>query len=170
MRLLFAALALVPLTAALPAPAMAQTSNVSVGTQVVDFKGNLVGTGSGIKGEVLTVKTDRFEVALPWSSFNPNKGKLLFGMTQAELNAATEKTLADAATQMVAGMVVNGSDGVRVGLLEAVDADAATVKLDSGHRIQVPRSGVAASGGAIVIGRTAAHLQAPLPPTTEQPQ
>jgi preprotein translocase subunit YajC len=162
-RLFCAAAALVPCAALLPAaPALAQANPVTVGTQVVDVKGGLVGTVSAIKGDMLTVKTNRFEVALPWSSFNINKGKLLFGLTQAELNAATERTLAEAAAQMSLGAIVKGSDGVRIGTLESVNADVATIRLDSGQRIEVPRTGVVAGSDGIVIGVTAAQLEAQL--------
>ena len=171
MRLFCAVLALVPFAAAIPAaPALAQASTVTVGTQVVDVKGGLVGTVSAINGDILTVKTDRFDVALPWSSFTINKGKLLFGMTQAELNAATEKTLAEAAAQMSPGAIVKGSDGERIGTLEAVNADAATIRLESGQRIEVPRTGVVAGADGIVVGLTAAQLEAQLGVQPSQPQ
>lgn len=171
MRLFCAFLALVSFGAMIPAaPALAQASTVTVGTQVVDVNGGLVGAVSAIKGDMLTVKTDRFDVALPWSSFTINKGKLLFGMSLAELNAATEKTLAEAAAQMAPGAVVKGSDGARIGTLEAVNADAATIRLDSGQRIEVPRTGVVAGADGIVIGVTAAQLQAQLGLQSSQPQ
>ena len=81
MRLLFASVILTPLAMTLPtAHALAQTAGISVGMQVVDTSGGAVGTVTGINGDVLTVKTDRHEVALPRSSFTPSEGKLLFGM------------------------------------------------------------------------------------------
>ena len=61
------------------APAAAQTP----GMQVVDTNGGAVGVVTAIKGDLVTVKTDKHEVALPKTSFTVHEGKLLFGMTQA---------------------------------------------------------------------------------------
>lgn len=169
--MLFATLALAPLASVLPAaPAMAQTGTVTVGMQVVDVSGGLVGTVNAIRGNVLTIKTDKHEVALPRESFTLTAGKLLFGMTQAELNAATEKTLAEAAAQMVAGAEVKGTGGAHVGTLESVNNEVATIKLDSGRLVQIPRSGVVAGPEGIVIGVTAAQLEAQLEASSPQPE
>lgn len=65
---------------------------------------------------------------------------------------------------------MKGSDGARIGTLEAVNADAATIRLDSGQRIEVPRTGVVAGADGIVIGVTAAQLQAQLGLQSSQPQ
>lgn len=156
------------MAAILPAaPAIAQAGGISVGMQVVDVSGGAVGTVTAMKGDVLTVKTDRYEVALPTNSFTPNEGKLLFGMTQAALNAATEKTLAEANAALVVGATVKGSGGTRVGILEAIDADLATIKLDSGRLVQMPRSGIVGSADGVIIGLTAEQLEAQLGSSTE---
>ena len=162
MRLFFASLALAPLTAALAAPAaMAQpAAAIAVGNQVVDTKGGLVGTVSGINGDVILVKTDRHEVALPKASFTPSDGKLLFGMTKAELNAATDASLAAAEANLLPGATVKGLAGSKVGTIDSIDAQFATIKLESGNLVRIPRSGLAASSDGAVIGLTAAQLEA----------
>ena len=168
MRLFFASIALAPLAAALPAiPAVAQTADVAVGMPVADVGGGAVGTVIGIKGDVLTVKTDKYEMALPRNSFTPNNGKLLFGMTQAALNAAYEKSRAEAEAQLVAGAVVKGAAGTRVGTIDAIDAQFATIKLESGKLVRIPRSGVAGSPDGAVIGMTAAQLEAQVGGSTD---
>ena len=162
MRLFSSSLGLAVLTATLAATAaIAQpTAAVAIGNQVVDTKGGLVGTVSGVNGDVIVVKTDRHEVALPRTSFTPNAGKLLFGMTQAELNAATDASLAAAEAKLVPGATVNGSAGAKVGTIDAIDAEFATIKLESGNLVRIPRSGLAASSDGAVIGLTAAQLEA----------
>ena len=119
---------------------------------VVDAKGGAVGTVTGVTGDLVVVKTDRHEVSLPKASFTVDQGKLLFGMTQAELNAATEKSLADAAAALVVGAPVKGTDGATVGTIDAIDAEFATIKLASGKLVRIPRSGLGASADGAVIG------------------
>jgi preprotein translocase subunit YajC len=162
MRLYIASLALVPVTAALTAPAAAvaqAAEGIAVGSQVVDTKGGVVGIVSSIRGDVILVKTDRHEVALPKVSFTPNEGKLLFGMTQAELNAATDATLAAAAANLVPGATVRGSAGAKVGTIDAIDTEFATIKLESGNLVRIPRSGIGANAEGAVIGLTAEQLE-----------
>ena len=137
-------------------PAFAQTA----GTTVVDTKGDAVGTVVKVDGNNIVIKTDKHEVALPKTSFTASDGKLYFGMTQAELNAATEKSLAEAATSIVAGAAVKGSDGAAVGKIEAIDAETITIKLTSGALVRVPRTGVAGGNGEVIVGLTAKELEA----------
>jgi hypothetical protein len=109
-------------------------------------------------------------MALPRTSFTPDNGKLLFGMTQAALNAAFEKSRAEAEAQLVAGAVVKGSAGTRVGTIDTIDAEFATIKLDSGKLVRIPRSGVAGSPDGAVIGMTAAQLEAQVGGSNESSQ
>ena len=157
MRLAFSTIAAVSLALAAPAaPALAQAA----GTQVVDTGGGAVGTVVRVDGENIVIKTDKHEVALPKSSFTPHEGKLLFGMTQAQLNAATEKSLAEAAAAIAPGATVKGSGGAVLGTIDAVDTEFVTIKLQSGTMVRIPRSGVAAGNGEVVIGLTAEELEA----------
>jgi preprotein translocase subunit YajC len=154
MRLFIAPIALAAMIFAVPS--IAQTA----GMQVVDTTGGAVGTVVSVSGDNVVIKTDRHQVALPKTSFTAHEGKLLFGMTQAQLNAETEKSLADAAAAIAAGATVKGSAGSVVGTIDTVDAESVTIKLQSGSLIRVPRSGVAAGGDGVVVGLTAEELEA----------
>jgi len=157
MRLALSSIAAVALALAAPGtPALAQAA----GTQVVDTSGGAVGTVVRVDGGNVVVKTDKHEVALPKSSFTPHEGKLLFGMTQAQLDAATEKSLAEAAAAIAPGATVKGSGGAVIGTIDAVDTEFVTIKLGSGNLVRIPRSGVAAGNGDVVIGLTAQELEA----------
>ena len=136
----------------------------SVGMQVVDTSGGLVGTVTALNGQTVTVKTDKHEVAMPRASFTLDKGKLLFAMTQAQLNAEIDKTQAAAAAAVVPGTTVKGSAGTVVGTIDAVDTETITVKLQSGSLLRVPRSGIAAGNGEVTVGLTAAEIQAQASP------
>lgn len=157
MRLAIASLAFASMTFAVSlAPAAAQTA----GMQVVDTSGGPVGTVVRVEGDNIVIKTDKHQVALPKTSFTSHEGKLLFGMTQAQLNAETDKSLAEAAASIAAGATVKGSAGAVVGTIDAVDAETVTIKLQSGSLIRVPRTGVAAGGDGVVVGLTAEELEA----------
>lgn len=146
--------------AAPPPPVVATT--FGVGMAVVDGQGGAVGTITAVAADTLTVKTARHQAVLPKSSLTISEGKALFGMTQADLDASVDRTLAakaDAALKV--GATVKGRDGASVGTIDAVDAANVTIRLASGPRISIPRSGIAVdSEGGGAIGLTAAELEA----------
>jgi preprotein translocase subunit YajC len=142
---------------ALAAPAAAQ----SVGMQIVDTAGAPVGTVTAIQGENLQVKTDKHEVLVPKASFTVSGGKLLFAMTQAQLDAQVEAAAAASAKAVVAGATVKGTGGADVGKIEAVANDAVTITLASGKRIQLPAKAVRGNAdGTVTIGYTSEQLEA----------
>ena len=107
MTRLFFGLASLSLAVAVPlAPAAAAPAQISVGMQIADSAGAPVGSVTSIQGDNLVVKTDKHEVALPKASFTVSEGKLLFGMTQAQLNAEVEKSLAAADASIKVGATV----------------------------------------------------------------
>lgn len=160
MRLIVGTLTAVGLALASPAVAQAQ-AGVNVGMQVTDAAGGLVGTVTAIKGDNLLVKTAKHEALLPKSSFTVANGKLLFGMTQAQLDAEIEKNLAAANAAVVAGATVNGSAGTAVGKIESVADGNVVIALDSGKKIQVPQTALRGNAdGSVTIGYTADQLQA----------
>ena len=151
------------LALALPgAPAAAQAAApITVGMQVTDSNGGVVGTVTAIKGDNLVVKTDKHEALLAKGSFTPANGKLLFGMTQAQLNAEIEKGLAAAEASVAAGATVKGANGAVLGTIDAVDADSVTMKLPSGQLVKMSRKGVRGNGdGTVTTGLTAEQLEA----------
>ena len=145
----------------LASPAFAQAVDAfAVGTPVTDAKAGAVGTVTAVKGDIVTVKTDRSEANLSKSSFTPNEGKLLVGLTQAELNATIEKDKAAAEASLAVGAEVKGSGGAPVGTIDAIDAEFVTIKLVSGSKVRIPRSGIAGAATGAVIGLTAEQLEA----------
>jgi len=142
---------------ALAAPAAAQ----SVGMQIVDTAGAPVGTVTAIQGDNLLVKTDKHEALLPKASFTLHDGKLLFGLTQSQLDSKIEESAAASQKAIVAGATVNGTGGAPFGKIEAVDNDKVTIALTSGKKIQVPSSGLRGNAdGTVAIGYTAEQLDA----------
>jgi preprotein translocase subunit YajC len=161
MRILIAVASASLALAAPLSPALGQAAGgFAVGTQVTDANGGPVGTVTAVNGDVVTIKTDRLETNLSKSSFAQSEGKLLVGMTQAELNATIEKDKAAAEASLAVGSSVKGSAGTEVGTIEAIDAEFVTLKLASGKSIRIPRAGIAGSATGAVIGLTAAELEA----------
>jgi preprotein translocase subunit YajC len=160
MRLIVGTLTAVGIALASPAIAQVQ-AGVTVGMQVTDAAGGTVGIVTGIKGDNIQVKTDKHDALLPKSSFTVANGKLLFGMTQAQLDAEIEKSLAAANSAIVAGATVNGTGGAKVGTIDSVVDGKVTITLEGGKKIAVPQEGVRGNAdGTVTIGYTAAQLEA----------
>ena len=162
MRLITGIATAVGLALAAPAtPALAQAAAIAVGMPVTDASGGAVGTVADVKGDNLVIKTDKYEVMLPKASFSVDQGKLLFGMTQAELNAEIEKSTAAANAAIVAGAAVKGIAGAPIGKIDAVDADTVTLALESGKKVRVPKEGVRGNAdGTVTVGYTAEQFEA----------
>jgi hypothetical protein len=159
MRLIVGTLTAVGLLIA--APAVAQQGAAKIGMQVTDPSGAPVGTVVGIKGANLLIKTDKHEALLPSASFRAEKDKLLFGMTQAQLDAQIEQSLAAANSAVVAGATVKGLSGTPVGTIESVADGKATIVLQDGKKIAVPQNGLRGNAdGSVTIGYSAEQLQA----------
>jgi len=153
-----AALAAAPL--AFSAADAVTPAEVHPGMQVVDPSGGAVGMVTGVKTDTLTLKTDKHEVTLPLASFTASQGKLLFGMTAAQLDAATEQAMAAASAAVAPGANVYGSDGTLAGTIEEADAAQVKIKLANGAAVRIPRNGVAGSDKGAVLGITTARLNA----------
>ena len=143
----------------LPPPVM---TTLGVGMAVVDTNGGAVGIVTALATDSVTVKTDKHQAHLPRTSLTVSDGKALFGLTQAALDASIEQSLAAIAmAALKVGAAVKGTGGESVGTIDAVEADKVTIRLASGLRISVPRSGIAAgTDGSGTIGITAAALEA----------
>jgi preprotein translocase subunit YajC len=163
MRLIFGTFAAIGIALAVPAaPALAQAqAAISVGMQVTDASGAPVGTIAAIQGANLLVKTDRHEALLPRGSFTVAGTKLLFGMTQAQLDSEIEKNLAAANAAIAAGATVKGTGGTAVGTIESVADGKVTIALQDGKKIAVPQQGLRGNAdGTVTIGYSAAQLEA----------
>ena len=132
-----------------------------VGMPVVDTQGGAVGTITAVATETVTVKTAKHVAQVPKTSLTLSEGKALFGLTQADLDASVERSLATMGAGPKVGATVKGRDGASVGTIDMVEADNVTIRLSDGLRISIPRSGITvdADGGG-VIGLTAAELAA----------
>ena len=160
---------LVPIIAAaacaIATPAAAQHMTVTstpmfaVGMQVTDSSGAPVGIVSGMDATSLRVKTAANEVTLPKASFTPTDGKLVIAMTQAQLDAQVQQTVAAATAAVAAGAAVKSSDGTQVGRIDSVADGKVVVLLDSGKRLAVPENGARGNtDGTVTVGYTAAQI------------
>jgi preprotein translocase subunit YajC len=145
---------------ALSAPALAQA--IAPGMQVTDASGGAVGTVKAVQGDNLLVNTGKHEALLPKASFSATGGKLLFGMTQAQLDAEIEKSQAAAAASVAAGATVKGLQGAEIGKIDTVSDSAVVIALPAGNKIQVARNAVRGNAdGTVTVGLTAEQLAAP---------
>ncbi len=133
----------------------------AVGMLVVDTSGAPVATVMAVKGDNLQIKTDKHDVLLPKTSFRVDKGKLVFAMSQAQLDAQIEAAVAASQKAIVAGATLTGSAGTAVGKIDSVENSQATITLTSGKRIAVPITGLRGnSDGTVTIGYTADQIEA----------
>lgn len=140
---------------------------INPGMSVVDPAGNAVGTITAVNGANVVLKTDKHEVTLPATSFTADQGKLLFGMTAEQVNAAAEQAAAQAAAAIAPGAQVFGQGGALAGTIDSIDDQYVTIKLASGNLVRVPKNGVASNGQKVVVGASVAQLEAgsaPPPP------
>ena len=143
--------------AAFAQPGFAQT--ISAGATVNDTAGAPVGTITAVDGGFVTLKTDRHEVRFPVTSFTKVDKGYIMAMTQAQVNAAAEQSLAQANAMITVGAVVHGSAGGDIGTIKALDDQFVTLDMD-GKLVKLPRAAVGASANGPVIGMTAAELAA----------
>jgi hypothetical protein len=154
----------------LAAPALGQ-STLHVGATVTDPQGGTVGTITAIDGATLTLHTDRHDVRLPVTSFTATANTVLFGMTQAALDAAVEQAEAATAQAFQVGTLLHDNTGAVVGPITALDAETATVSIGA-NVLRVPRAALAAGQGGLAINATLAQLRAasvPAPPAQPAP-
>ena len=160
MRLIVGTLTALGLFVAAPVAAQ-PPAGMSIGMKVTDASGAPVGTVVGIKDSNLLIKTDKHEALLPSSSFTVDSGKLLFGLTQAQLDAQIEQSLAAANAAIAAGSTVKGLAGTPVGTIEAVADGNVTIALQDGKKISVAQNGLRGNAdGSVTIGYSAEQLQA----------
>jgi len=155
---------------ALSAPAFSQAAPITPGMQVVDSTGASVGTVSAVQGDNLLIKTDKHETLVPKASFTPHAGKLLIGLTQAQLNAEIEKTQAAAQAAVAPGATVKDLDGVEIGKIDSVNATGVVIALTSGQKVQVgPNAVRGEKDGTVTAGIHAAQISAQLQAKPAEP-
>ncbi|WP_265570557.1 hypothetical protein [Sphingomicrobium nitratireducens] len=149
-----AAGALLAVVSATPAHAQA------AGDFVYDTAGAPVGTVISVENGIATIKTDKYEVPLPANSFTPYEGKLLFGMTQAALNAAVEADMAAAEASVSVGKEVKGVEGNAVGTIEVMDDETITIRLVSDKVVRIPADAIQRNAQGAIVLYKAADLEA----------
>lgn len=153
-----------PIHAAL-AQAPAAQASMTAGATVKDTTGGTVGTIKSVDGDYVILKTDKHEVRLPAASFTAVEDGYIMAMSQADVNAAVERTLAAAEDLMKVGAIVKDPAGGTVGTIEAIDDQFVTVKL-SGTSVKLARSAFTPTPSGPLIALTAAELEAKVAATT----
>jgi preprotein translocase subunit YajC len=142
------------------APAAATASApLAVGAVIKDTAGGEVGTVTAVSGDNITVKTDTRQATLPRASFAATPTGYIIAMTREQLNAAVDKSLAEAGPVLSVGATVHDTAGGVVGTVEKFDAQYATVKLTNSS-VQLPVTAFARGPNGPIISATAAQLEA----------
>jgi len=148
-------------TQSAPAPAAATapaaTANVTAGATVVDTTGAPVGTIESVNGGNAVLSTGTVKAAVPVASFAKGPNGLVVGITKADLEAKVQA--ATKPTEIAAGMTVSGPGGAAVGKIDAVNGDLITVATAT-SKAQLPRTAFAQGPNGLVIGMSAAELDA----------
>lgn len=146
MKSIFTAVAAVAIAAAVPTvPAMAQdATSISAGMEVVhDKTGDAVGTVSKLEAGMIFISTDMHaDVAMPANAFLLHEGKVLFGMTKADLNAAVSESKAAAAASVAVGKPVKDANGTEFGAIEAMNDEFITIRMTNNQVVAVPVAGI----------------------------
>ena len=153
--------------AAFAIPATAQTASpavkVVVGAAVSDTSGNPVGTIEQVQGDLAVLSTGTHKVSLPISSFGAGEKGPVLAMTRAEVDAAAAGAAAASQAELTAsitkGAQVNDTAGAKVGTIEAVEGEFATIATAK-SKVRLPLSAFAKGASGPVIAMTAAELDA----------
>ena len=144
-------------------PAASTATQVKAGSTVYDASGGEVGTVDQVNGAVVIVNTGTNKVGVPVGNFSIGPKGPVLGSTKAELDAAAVQGAAQAKAQLqsllVAGTPVRGTGGAVLGTVKAVNDQDVTVTTDRGE-VRLPTSGFAARPEGLVVGITAAQLEA----------
>lgn len=159
LSLLFPALLLSTAPAAL-------AQSLAPGAAIVDPQGQPVGTVTAVRGDAVTIRTDRHEVRLPLASIRVEKTGGVVGMTQAELNADVEQAMAQLAAAFTAGATVYDPAGQIVGTVGDSEQNLVTLRLASAREVRLPREAFSLGRRGLVVGLTAAQIEAQLPPAS----
>ena len=153
--------------AAFAIPATAQNASpaakVAVGATVIDTSGNPVGTIEQVSGDLAVLSTGTNKVSLPLTSFGASDKGPVLAMTRAEVDAAAAGAAASAQAELTAsitkGAQVNDTAGAKVGTIEAVEGEFATVAT-ANSKVRLPLSAFAKGANGPVIAMSAAELDA----------
>ncbi len=130
--------------------------------KVKDTAGAVVGTVVKIDATTVTVRTGKHDITIPGQSFTLDQGVLLFGMTQAQLDASFEAAEAAAQAALQVGLPVKGAAGSVVGTIADINEEEVTLDVE-GAKVVLPRRAIVGSPDGAVIGLTIEQLKAQLP-------
>lgn len=146
-----------PLLAQAPAP------QVAAGTAITGPAGQPVGTVVSVVGTDAVVRTDKYDVRVPIASIRVDAKGAVIGMTRDQLNAGIEDALAKVNQLLVVGAPVYDPAGGIAGNVDTVENQFVTLKLPSGKTVRLDRSGFSMGRNGLLIGLTAAQIEAQLP-------
>lgn len=133
---------------------------MQVGDFVSDPQDNPVGMIIAIEDGYATIKTDKHEIPLPLESYGPGDGKFHVGLSQAELNAAYERQLNAATNSIEVGKEIASVEGDVIGVIELMDEETLTIRLNSDKVVRVPLSGVQEAAPVAIALYPGADLEA----------
>lgn len=157
--------ALAAVAFAIPSAAYAAdtAAKVTVGATVIDTTGNPVGTIEQVSGDLAVLSTGTNKVSLPLTSFGAGEKGPVIAMTRAEVDAAASGAAAAAKAELIAqlskGAAVSDPSGAKVGTVEAVEGEFATVAT-ANSKVRLPLTAFAKGANGPVIAMTAAELDA----------
>jgi hypothetical protein len=143
-----------------PVEAVAAPVELAAGVTVRDTADGEVGTVISVEGDFVIVKTDKYEVRLPKTSFTTTPEGAIIALTRAQLNAGVEQAMAQAGPVLSTGATVRDVAGEVVGTVEEFDEEFATVALAGEEKVRLPVDAFARGQQGPVIGMTVAELQA----------
>lgn len=154
-----------------PAPiTTAPAGAIGAGTPVIGTGGAEIGTIEAVEDNLATVNAGTARVRIPTDSFALQDGKAMIGMTRDAFMTATAgiaqpveapPLTGDAAlAKLKIGLPVFGKNGERIGNIQQIDGDFATVSIDGGVLVRVPLNSFAVNDVGALVGVTKAEFAA----------
>jgi hypothetical protein len=149
-----------PVPATAPQAPAAASATPTVGATVYDSAGAVLGTVTQVTPQAVTVDVGGKPAPLPANAIGSGPRGLQVAVTRAQVEAQLAQAVGSALEQqLVAGAQVRGTGGAVVGTVKSADAELVTVTTAKGD-VRLPRSGFAAGTNGVVVGLTAAQLDA----------
>ncbi|MCM8557002.1 hypothetical protein [Sphingomicrobium sediminis] len=174
MNKFFVAIAAGSLAAVVPAGSAiaAQPAGISQGMPIVTGE-STVGIVDKVEDGYVYVKTDKYVVPYPTSSFTPHEGMLLFSLTMEQINTAHEQAQAELAAKAEAsvavGAPVKAVDMTVVGTIDEITADYIQIEMNSGKVSRIPPNGIQKDPNGAIALYQVADLQAIAVDRPEEP-
>lgn len=145
-----------------PAPASAAVAP-TVGATVYDLQGGEVGKIVSVANGSVVIDTGKNEATVELSSIGAGKSGPAIGYTRDQLDAAVAAASGQAAAALnaalVAGAEVKAQDGVVIGKVGKVTADAVVIERNSAKPVSLPRDALMLKDGALSLLFTAPQFE-----------